>query len=51
MLHCSIQLAKYCDQLLRKGAKGSGESELEDQLDDAVGLIFSTLTLPSNLFR
>ena len=35
------QLAKYCDMLLRKGFKGSSESELEEKLDEAVRITLS----------
>ena len=46
--NCASQLAKYCDQLLRKGTKGNSESDLEDHLDDVVSrnLITSDHTWP-----
>ena len=30
------QLAKYCDQLLRKSSKGVGEQEMEDRLEEVI---------------
>lgn len=38
-IFCSLQLAKYCDLILRKSSKGMTESELDDKLTDAI-LIF-----------
>lgn len=31
-LCCTLQLAKYCDNLLKKSAKGMTENEVEDKL-------------------
>ena len=33
------QLARYCDQLLRKSSKDLGDQEVEDRLEDVVGLV------------
>ena len=33
-----LQLARYCDQLLKKGSKGVGDNELEEKLDNAVSI-------------
>lgn len=32
LLRLSMQLAKYCDNLLKKSAKGMTENEVEDKL-------------------
>ena len=43
-----LQLARYCDQLLRKSSKGVGEQEVEDRLEEVVqflSLSFSLLPL------
>ena len=41
-----LQLAKYCDQLLRKSSKGVGEQEVEDRLEEVVQFLSSFSLLP-----
>ena len=38
-LSLSSQLARYCDQLLRKSSKGLGEQEVEEKLEKAVSVV------------
>ena len=33
---CPLQLAKYCDNLLKKSSKGMSESEVDDRLAQSI---------------